>query len=107
MLAVWLHKTCEIYYTLYSNLFLLQVIVLQSYLRRWQARNLVDELRDDRDRRIEWERAEEIRKRREKEERIKRELEKRINPKTREDFDLLYAALESEWFYHILRNIYE
>lgn len=69
---------------------------MQSYLRRWQARNTVNELRDDRDRRIEWERQEEIRKRREKEERIKIEFEKRINPKTREDFDLLYAALESK-----------
>ncbi|XP_039268506.2 IQ motif and ubiquitin-like domain-containing protein [Styela clava] len=70
------------------------VIVLQSYFRRWQARHLVDELKLDRDRRIEWERQEEIRKRREKEERIKQEFEKRINPKTREDFDLLYSALE-------------
>lgn len=74
----------------------LQVIVLQSYFRRWQARNLVNELKLDRDRRMAWERQEEIRKRREKEERIKKEFERRMKPKTKEDFDLLYAALESK-----------
>nr|CAB3256789.1 CMUB116 radial spoke protein [Phallusia mammillata] len=70
------------------------VIVLQSYFRRWQARNIVNELKLDRDRRLAWEREEEIRKRREKEERIKKEFERRMKPKTKEDFDLLYAALE-------------
>uniref|UniRef100_H2YGU7 IQ motif and ubiquitin-like domain-containing protein n=1 Tax=Ciona savignyi TaxID=51511 RepID=H2YGU7_CIOSA len=70
------------------------VIILQSYFRRWQARSLVSELKLDRERRIEWEKAEEIRKRQEKEERIKKEFERRMQPKTKEDFDLLYAALE-------------
>jgi len=37
-----------------------------------------------------------LRKRREKEKRIKREFERRMNPKTKEDFDLVYAALESK-----------
>ena len=57
---------------------------------------MVDELKMDRDRRLQWEREEELRKRREKELRIKREFERRMNPKTKEDFDLVYAALESE-----------
>lgn len=45
--------------------------------------------------RAEWEKQVELQKRQEKELRIKREFERRMNPKTKEDFDLLYAALES------------
>ena len=40
---------------------------------------------------------EEIRKKKEKADRIKKEFERRMNPKTKEDFDLLYHALESEF----------
>jgi len=94
-------------YTTYQQYFdrrLAAVIVLQSYFRRWQARNLVNELKEDRDRRIEWERQEEIRKRREKEARIRKEFERRMNPKTKEDFDLLYSALE-KWRLEELSHI--
>ena len=52
-------------------------------------------LRIDRDDRLEWEREEEIRKQREKEERIRKEFDRRMNPKSKEDFDLLFHALES------------
>jgi hypothetical protein len=45
---------------------------------------------------LEWERQQELKKRKEKEERIKKEFERRMNPKTKEDFDLLYHALESK-----------
>lgn len=55
----------------------------------------MEDLRNDHKRRMEWERLEVIRKRKEKEERIRLEMERRLNPKTKEDFDLLYAALES------------
>ncbi|XP_020618722.1 IQ and ubiquitin-like domain-containing protein [Orbicella faveolata] len=71
-----------------------KVIILQTYWRRWLAKNYVQRLREDRKRRQEWERQEELRKQRERAERIKREWERRINPKTKEDFDLLYAHLE-------------
>ncbi len=53
-------------------------------------------VRDDKVARLEWERQEEIRKKKEKEDRIRREFERRMNPKTKEDFDLLYHALESK-----------
>lgn len=43
---------------------------------------------------MEWERHEELRKQKERAERIKREWARRMNPKTKEDFDLLYAHLE-------------
>ena len=70
--------------------------MLQKYYRRWLARKYVQKVRLDTERRLEWERQEELRKKNEKEERIRREFERRMNPKTREDFDLLYHALESE-----------
>ena len=71
--------------------------MLQKYYRRWLARKYVQKVRLDTERRLEWERQEELRKKNEKEERIRREFERRMNPKTREDFDLLYHALESEF----------
>ena len=70
--------------------------MLQKYYRRWLARKYVQKVRADTEHRLEWERQEELRKKNEKEERIRREFERRMNPKTREDFDLLYHALESE-----------
>jgi len=71
-----------------------QVVVIQKYYRRWLAKNYVDKVRNDQSKRIEWEREEELRKKKEKEDRIKREFERRMNPKNKEDFDLLYHALE-------------
>lgn len=68
---------------------------MQTYWRRWLAKKYVDNLRADKTRTEEWERQEEMRKQREKAERIKREWERRLNPKTKEDFDLLYSHLES------------
>ena len=50
---------------------------------------------------MEWERQEELRKQRERAERIKKEWERRLNPKTKEDFDLLYAHLESKYKIHV------
>jgi len=44
----------------------------------------------------EWELQEELNKRKEKEGRIQKEFERRMNPKSKEDFDLLFRALESE-----------
>ena len=74
----------------------LQVIVIQKYYRRWLAKRYVEKIRNDQARRLEWERKEDLRKKKEKEDRIRREFERRMNPKTKEDFDLLYHALESE-----------
>eukprot|EP00794_Sanderia_malayensis_P007339 gene7339-8159_t len=71
-----------------------KVIILQCHWRRWLAERYVNKLRVDREMRIEWERQEEIRKSKERENRLKKEFERRMNPKSKEDFDLLYAALE-------------
>ena len=74
----------------------MQIVVLQKYYRRWLAKRYVEKVRRDKEARLEWERQEEIRKRKEKEDRIRREFERRMNPKSNEDFDLLYHALESK-----------
>ncbi|NWS67227.1 IQUB protein, partial [Crotophaga sulcirostris] len=70
------------------------VIVLQTYFRRWHAINIVQNLREKKRLRLEWEAQEELRKKQEKEERLRREWEGKLNPKTKEDFELLYQALE-------------
>lgn len=75
-----------------------QVIIIQKYYRRWLAKRYVEIVRENERRRREWERQAELNKIREKEERIKREFERRMNPKTKEDFDLLYHALESTFY---------
>lgn len=82
----------------------LQVIIIQKYYRRWLAKRYVQKLKMDKQQRLEWEREEEIRKRKDKEDRIKKEFERRMNPKTKEDFDLLYHALE-KWRQEELERI--
>lgn len=71
---------------------------MQCHWRRWLATRYVHKLRLDKELRLEWERQEEIRKQKEMEDRIRKEFERRMNPRSKEDFDLLYAALESEFF---------
>ncbi|NXF36105.1 IQUB protein, partial [Nyctibius bracteatus] len=70
------------------------VIVLQRYFRRWHAINVVQNLREKKRLRLAWEAQEELRRKKEKEEKLRREHERRLNPKTKEDFELLYHALE-------------
>ncbi|XP_063783249.1 IQ and ubiquitin-like domain-containing protein isoform X2 [Pseudophryne corroboree] len=70
------------------------VIVIQTYFRRFHAKRVVEQLREEKRLRTEWEEKEELRKKEEKEERLRKEYERRMNPKTKEDFELLYHALE-------------
>ncbi|KAM7127675.1 IQ motif and ubiquitin-like domain-containing protein isoform 2-T3 [Ciconia maguari] len=70
------------------------VIVLQTYFRRWHAKKVVQNLREEKRLRLAWEAQEELRRKKEKEEKLRREHERRLNPKTKEDFELLYHALE-------------
>ncbi|NXL89633.1 IQUB protein, partial [Alectura lathami] len=70
------------------------VIVLQKYFRRWYARNLVQNLKEKKRLRLAWEAQEELQRQKEKEDKLRREHERRLNPKTKEDFELLYHALE-------------
>ncbi|XP_068132480.1 IQ motif and ubiquitin-like domain-containing protein isoform X2 [Hyperolius riggenbachi] len=70
------------------------VIVIQTYFRRFHAKKVVEQLREEKRLRQEWEEGEELRKKTEKQERLRKEYEHRMNPKTKEDFELLYHALE-------------
>ncbi|XP_069812186.1 IQ motif and ubiquitin-like domain-containing protein isoform X2 [Dendropsophus ebraccatus] len=70
------------------------VITIQTYFRRFHAKGVVQQLREEKRLRFEWEEKEESRKRKEKEERLRKEYERRMNPKSKEDFELLYHALE-------------
>ncbi|XP_052646438.1 IQ and ubiquitin-like domain-containing protein isoform X4 [Harpia harpyja] len=70
------------------------VIVLQMYFRRWHAINVVQNLREGKRLRLAWEAQEELRRKKEKEEKLRKEHERRLNPKTNDDFELLYYALE-------------
>ncbi|XP_036102802.1 IQ and ubiquitin-like domain-containing protein [Molossus molossus] len=70
------------------------VIVLQTYYRQWHAKKRVENLRRQKMLRLKWEEEEELRKIREKEEWIKLDYYRRHNPQTKEDFELLYNALE-------------
>ncbi|XP_029872007.1 IQ and ubiquitin-like domain-containing protein isoform X3 [Aquila chrysaetos chrysaetos] len=70
------------------------VIVLQTYFRRWHAINVVQNLRERKRLRLAWEAQEELRRKKEKEEKLRKEHERRLNPKTNDDFELLYHALE-------------
>uniref|UniRef100_A0A8C0C2M0 IQ motif and ubiquitin domain containing n=1 Tax=Buteo japonicus TaxID=224669 RepID=A0A8C0C2M0_9AVES len=71
------------------------VIVLQTYFRRWHAINVVQNLREGKRLRLAWEAQEELRRKKEKEEKVRKEHKRRLNPKTKDDFELLYHALES------------
>ncbi|KFO28633.1 IQ and ubiquitin-like domain-containing protein [Fukomys damarensis] len=70
------------------------VIAIQTYYRRWHAKIFVEDLRRQRKLRLEWEAKEELRKVKEKEEWMQLDYYRRHNPKTKEDFELLYNALE-------------
>ncbi|KAF6086049.1 IQ motif and ubiquitin domain containing [Phyllostomus discolor] len=70
------------------------VIVLQTYYRQWHAKNVVKNLRRQKMLRLKWEEQEEQRKIEEKEEWKALDYYRRHNPQTKEDFELLYNALE-------------
>ncbi|XP_032913650.1 IQ and ubiquitin-like domain-containing protein isoform X2 [Catharus ustulatus] len=70
------------------------VIVLQKNFRRWHAMNLLQNLKEQKRLRLEQEAQEELQKKWEKEEKLRREYEKKLNPKTKEDFELLFHDLE-------------
>ncbi|XP_015980688.2 IQ and ubiquitin-like domain-containing protein [Rousettus aegyptiacus] len=70
------------------------VIVLQTYYRQWHAKIVVENLRRQKMIRLQWEEQEELKKIREKEEWMKLDYYRRHNPQTRDDFELLYNALE-------------
>ena len=90
--ATGVYETADMYhYRLLSH-----VMLLQRQWRGWLARRYVNVLRGDKIARERWEKQEAERRTREREERARKEFDRRMNPRTKEDFDLLYHALESE-----------
>ncbi|XP_070828220.1 IQ motif and ubiquitin-like domain-containing protein isoform X2 [Chaetodon trifascialis] len=71
-----------------------QVIRLQAFARRWLARQEVERLRRERGRRLAWLELQERRRKEEKEEQLRDRRQRWRNPQRREDFNLLYHALE-------------
>ncbi|XP_004602304.2 IQ and ubiquitin-like domain-containing protein [Sorex araneus] len=71
------------------------VIVIQTYYRRWHAKRVVENLRGQKRIKLEWEAEQKEAKKREKEKEIKLDYDRRHHPQTKEDFELLYNALES------------
>ncbi|XP_075994006.1 IQ motif and ubiquitin-like domain-containing protein [Genypterus blacodes] len=69
-------------------------IRLQAWARRWLARRAVDQLRSRRDVRLAWMDMQERRRKEEKEEQLRDRQRRWMNPRSREDFNLLYHALE-------------
>uniref|UniRef100_A0A3P9K5U2 IQ motif and ubiquitin domain containing n=1 Tax=Oryzias latipes TaxID=8090 RepID=A0A3P9K5U2_ORYLA len=72
------------------------VIFLQSLARRWLAQKAVDQLRNEQSRQLAWLEMQERRRESEKEDQQRDLYQRRMNPKRREDFNLLYKALESK-----------
>lgn len=72
-----------------------QVVRLQALTRRWLAQQEADRVRRERDRRLAWLEMQERRRREEKEEQLRDRRQRWMNPQRREDFNLLYHALES------------
>ena len=54
-------------------------------------------LRKERTEHAKWVSEEEAKRQTERKARIKREFDRRLNPRTKEDFEILYHALESRW----------
>lgn len=70
------------------------VVIIQKYFRRWQAKKRFVELKLAYDQRIKWEKEKEAERIRNIEERRQYDINRRLNPKTKDDFEILYAALE-------------
>ncbi|KAF4081393.1 hypothetical protein AMELA_G00160860 [Ameiurus melas] len=70
------------------------VIIIQTHTRRWLAKRLTNQLRLDKELHLAWVEREERRQKEEKEEQIRAEYHRRMNPEKKEDFALLYNALE-------------
>ncbi|KAJ8261845.1 hypothetical protein GJAV_G00159120 [Gymnothorax javanicus] len=70
------------------------IMVLQKYARRWLAKRKVEQLRQEKEECLEWLEKERARRMREREKEIEEEYRRKMNPQTKEDFRLLYSALE-------------
>jgi IQ and ubiquitin-like domain-containing protein len=70
------------------------VIVIQKYTRRFLAKKRFNEIKRAYEERIKWEKEKELKRVKNIEERRQIDIKRRLNPKTKEDFEILYATLE-------------
>lgn len=70
------------------------VIVIQKYFRRWLAKKKFNRLKTAFDDRLRWEKEKENERIRDIENRRQIDINRRLNPRTKDDFEILYSALE-------------
>ncbi len=74
-----------------------QAIIIQKYFRRWLAKRDVNTLRDAFQKRIQYEFDQKQSQLQERQKRYQYDLDRRLHPRSKDDFDVLYAALESTY----------
>lgn len=92
------HLSLKIYLLCRSAHVHIQTIIIQTFFRRWHAKRLVSNLREAHSQYHKWQ-DDKARAAREEEEReYELDMFRRLNPRTAEDFDMLYSSLESKCF---------
>lgn len=80
------------------------VIIIQKYYRRWLAKRRFGQIKTGYEERLKYEREREIQRLNEIEERRQLDIQRRLNPRTKDDFEILYSALE-KWRFEELAKI--
>lgn len=80
------------------------VVVIQKYFRRWLAKRRFENLKVAFEQRVKWEKKVEEDRIRDIENRRQNDINRRLKPRTRDDFEILYAALE-KWRLEELEKI--
>ena len=84
------YQTAEVRHALMVK----QVIIIQKYFRRWLAQRRFAALKTAFEERVQWEKEREESRASDVEARRKNDIYRRLNPRTKDDFEILYAALE-------------
>lgn len=71
-----------------------KAIIIQKYFRRWYAKRQFERIKQAYIERAEWEKEQEQLRIAEIETRRQADIQRRLNPRTKGDFEILYAALE-------------
>ncbi len=80
------------------------VIVIQKYFRRWLATRRFKEIKAAYEARVNWEKMKEKERIKDIESRRQNDIKRRLNPRTKDDFEILYSALE-KWRFEELSKI--
>ena len=80
------------------------VVIIQKYYRRWLAKRRFSQIKTGYDEKIRYEKMKEMQRISEIEERRQMDIQRRLNPRTKDDFEILYSALE-KWRFEELAKI--